>query len=179
MISTLIVNGLIIYREGCYVPDHIGQMELLAQQLHQAHRNAVGAQLAALGLGEVGHPMLLTILKTSQEAGTEGQCLAQRELAERLHISPAAVANSLKSLEKGGYIRREPGTKDARRNQVLLTDKGRQAVDGCQRAFAAVSAQMLEGFSPSEREQLLSFRRRMLQNLLGQLPAKPQSKEEP
>lgn len=157
--------------------DSIGQMELLAQQLHQAQRSAVGTQLAARGLGEVGHPVLLTILQSTRQAGEAGRCPAQRELAQALHISPSAVANSLKSLEKGGYIRREPGEGDARRNQVLLTDKGRRAVEGCQQAFEAVSRQMLAGFTPQEKEQLLSFRRRMLQNLLS--PGQTQAKEEP
>ena len=145
--------------------DTISQIELLAQQLHHAHRNAVGAQLTARGLGEVGHPVLLTILQSAQQASADGRPPAQRELAQLLHISPAAVANSLKSLEKGGYIHRQPERGDARRNQVLLTDKGRQAVEGCQQAFTTVSRQMLEGFTPQEVELLLSFRRRMLENL--------------
>lgn len=137
------------------------QLELLSQQLHQAHRSAVSAGLSARGLDEVGHPILLTILQSSD------QPFAQRDLAELLHISPPAVANSLKSLEKGGYIHREPFQEDARRNQVVLTDKGRQAVEGCHAVFDAVSRQMLEGFSPQEQEQLLAFRQRMLANLRG------------
>ena len=38
------------------------EMELLARQINQAHRSAVHSQLQAAGLGEVGHPMLLSIL---------------------------------------------------------------------------------------------------------------------
>lgn len=140
------------------------EMELLTRRLNQAHRSAVQAELAAAGLGEVGHPMLLAILHGACQGDPEGQCHAQRELAELLHITPAAVANSLKSLEKGGYILRRPGS-DARRNQVLLTDKGRRAVDTCQQVFESVSRRMLAGFSPEEAELLLSFRRRMLDNL--------------
>ena len=147
------------------MPVSSSQLELLSQQLNQAHRNAVNAELAARGLGEVGHPMLLTILKSSGSENSEGQCGAQRDLAELLHISPAAVANSLKSLERGGYVRREPGQKDARRNRVMLTDKGRAAVEGCQAAFQAVSERMLAGFTREERDQLLALRRRMLENL--------------
>lgn len=153
------------------------EMELLARQLNQAHRAAVQAELAAAGLGEVGHPMLLAILHSSCQENPEGECHAQRELAELLHITPAAVANSLKSLEKGGYIRRRPGP-DARRNQVLLTEKGRRAVDACQQAFESVSRRMLAGFSPQETELLLSFRRRMLDNLCAGVPDKTLKKEE-
>ncbi len=154
------------------------ELELLSRQINQAHRAAVQAELNAAGLAEVGHPMLLSILCSSDGEDREGTCHAQRDLAELLHISPAAVANSLKSLERGGYIHRQPG-RDARRNQVLLTEKGQQAVLGCQQAFETVSRRMLDGFSPAEQRQLFSFRRRMLRNLRSASPAQPQTKEEP
>lgn len=154
------------------------QTELLNQQLHQAHRNAVNSELSAQGLGEIGHPMLLTILKSFGNDDCTCSCPSQQDLAKRLHISPAAVANSLKSLEKGEYIRREPVQGDARRNQVLLTEKGRRAVEGCQRAFETVSQRMLTGFTPEENETLLVFRQRMLDNLRDAYPPSVQTKEE-
>ena len=139
--------------------DVFHEMDLLSRQLHQAHRTAVQTELNAAGLREVGHPMLLNIL----ESGAD--CCAQRDLAELLHISPAAVANSLKSLEKGGYIRREPGQRDARRNRVILTEKGTQAVSGCRDVFRRVDARMMAGFSQEELTQLAQLQRRMLDNL--------------
>ena len=147
------------------MPADTGQLELLDRQLHQAYRNAVNAELGARGLGEIGHPMLLTILETSEGAPPHGPCRAQRDLAELLHISPAAVSNSLKSLERGGYIRREPGPTDARRSRVLLTDKGRSAVEGCRAAFQAVSRRMLAGITEEEKARLTDLCGRMLANL--------------
>lgn len=152
------------------------EMELLSRQINQAHRAAVQRELVTAGLGEVGHPMLLTILEST--CGGTPEHSAQRELADFLHISPAAVANSLKSLEKGGYIRREPGQGDARRNRVSLTDKGEKAVEGCQRAFESVARRMLAGFSQEEQECLIAFRRRMLDNLRHPT-VQTQVKEEP
>ena len=70
---------------------------VLEHQMHQAHRNAVQAELSAAGLQEVGHPLLLCILRSAGERCPDGQ--AQRELAELLNISPPAVAASLKSLD--------------------------------------------------------------------------------
>lgn len=154
------------------------QIELLNQQLHQAHRNAVNSELSAQGLGEIGHPMLLTILKHFREDDPDCPCPSQQELAKRLHISPAAVANSLKSLERGGYIHRNPVQGDARRNQVRLTEKGHGAVEGCQRVFETVSQRMLTGFTPEEKEHLLAFRQRMLANLWDAYPPSVQTKEE-
>ena len=156
-----------------------GQLELLNQQLHQAHRNAVNTELTARGLSEVGHPMLLTILQRSEDGGQAEQCQAQRDLAQTLNISPAAVANSLKSLERGGYIRREPGRGDARRNRVLLTEKGCQAVEDCNQVFQVVANRALAGFTDDEQEQLRLFRQRMLNNLRGYRPAPTKTKEEP
>ena len=140
------------------------EMELLSRSLSNAHRSAVQAELNAAGLEKVGHPMLVSILQSAGE-DPEGQCQAQRELADLLHVSPAAVANSLKGLERDGYIRREPWQKDARRNRVFLTAKGSAAVEGCRNVFRRVSDRMMAGFSPEELEQLAQFQRRMLDNL--------------
>lgn len=144
--------------------DQFHEMDLLSRQMNQAHRAAVQAELNAAGLKEVGHPMLMSILQSAEE-DPGGQCQAQRELADLLHVSPAAVANSLKCLERDGYIRREPWARDARRNRVLLTQKGAAAVEGCRDVFRRVSARMMAGFSPEELHQLAQFQRRMIDNL--------------
>ena len=141
------------------------QLVFLDRQLHNAHRNAISTELAARGLSEVGHPLLLTILQSSVGAPSGGSCMAQRDLAELLHISPAAVSSSLKSLEKSGYIAREPDPSDARCTRVLLTAKGRDAVEGCRAAYSAVTLRMLSGLSEEDKEQLLQLQQRMLQNL--------------
>ena len=142
------------------------EMELLSRSLNQAHRAAAQTELNAAGLNEVGHPMLVSILQSADE-DPDGQFQAQRELADLLHVSPAAVANSLKCLERDGYVRREPWPKDARRNRVILTEKGAVAVEGCRAVFLRVSTRMMAGFSPEELNQLARFQRRMLDNLLN------------
>ena len=142
------------------------EMELLSRSLSNAHRSAVQAELNAAGLEKVGHPMLVSILQSADE-DPDGQFQAQRELADLLHVSPAAVANSLKCLERDGYVRREPWPRDARRNRVILTETGAVAVEGCRAVFLRVSTRMMAGFSPEELNQLARFQRRMLDNLLN------------
>ena len=144
--------------------DRFHEMDLLSRQLHQSHRAAIQAELNAAGLEKVGHPMLVSILQSADE-DPEGQFQAQRELADLLHVSPPAIANSLKCLERDGYVRREPWPEDARRNRVILTEKGAAAVQGCRNVFRRVSDRMMAGFSPEELEQLAQFQRRMLDNL--------------
>lgn len=46
---------------------------LLEHQLHLARQNAIQTELAAAGLQEVGHPMLMCILHTAGARGADGQ----------------------------------------------------------------------------------------------------------
>ena len=113
--------------------------------------------------------MILSILKHLEQ--TQTQSFSQRDMARALDISPAAVTNSLKSMEQSGYVSRAPEQEDARRNRVELTEKGRSAVEECEQAFLAVSRRMLAGFTPEEQALLVEFRGRMLNNLRGSAPA--------
>ena len=123
---------------------------VLEHQMHQAHRNAVQAELSAAGLQEVGHPLLLCILRSAGERCPDGQ--AQRELAELLNISPPAVAASLKSLEKKGYIHREP-----------------EPGDDCFACLQRVTRRMFTGFTTEEQAVMRGFYLRMLENLQAPL----------
>ena len=138
---------------------------VLERQLHQARQGAIQAELTAAGLQEVGHPMLLCVLGITGEQHPDAPVRTQRELARLLHVSPAAVTTSLKSLERKGYILREPGDGDARCNRVLLTDKGRQAVKDCLACLQRVSRRMYAGFTTEEQAIMRSFYLRMLDNL--------------
>lgn len=130
--------------------------------LHRAHRRRVSEEWNARGLGDVGAPMILAALYSSEKEGT---LLSQRELARALRLSPATVAVSLKNLEGKGYLSRTADVGDQRRNLVQLTDKGRDAVEKGSEAFLAVEEQMLADFSEAEKEQLTGFFIRMLKNL--------------
>lgn len=90
---------------------------------------------------------------------------SQVQLAEHMDISPAAVAVSLKKLENGGYIRRQNRQKDNRSNQIVITDKGRQAVDISIEIFRGLDNMLYQGFSEKELQQLCGFYDRMCFNL--------------
>lgn len=130
--------------------------------LHHAHHRRVSEEWNVRGLGDVGAPMILAALYSSEKEGT---VLSQRELARALRLSPATVAVSLKNLEGKGYLSRTADAGDQRRNLVQLTDKGRDAVEKGSEAFLAVEEQMLADFSEAEKEQLTGFFIRMLKNL--------------
>ncbi len=136
----------------------------LFHSLHQTHRKRVMEEQSARGLGDLGAPMLLMVVLRGESRGVE---YSQREVAQAMHLSPATVAVSLKSLERLGYVERHTDRRDARRNLIATTVKGRRAVEACGELFRAVDEKMLAGFSPDERRQLTGFFQRMLANLGG------------
>ena len=95
----------------------------------------------------------------------ESRGLTQEALAQRLHVSPATIANSLKSLERMGYITRQSDPADGRKKRIAITDKGRDARSRCIAVFDRVDNQLYAGFSPQELEQLRQYYQRMLDNL--------------
>lgn len=89
---------------------------------------------------------------------------SQTELAERLEISPAAVAVSLKKLEKSGFISRQCQENDNRVNQVVVTEKGWKTIDLSTQYFKEMENAFLNGFSLEELKRLEVFLERMIKN---------------
>ena len=135
------------------------------QAVARARKQLMLTELAKRGLGDLGNPVLLFLLRER-----EGRVSSQRELSDALRISPATVAVSLKSLERGGYVEKLPGEDDQRRKAVHLTDRGREALETCLQIFEDIDRRMLDGFSPGEMEQVRTFQLRMLCNLRRALP---------
>lgn len=89
---------------------------------------------------------------------------SQTELAERLEISSAAVAVSLKKLEKSGFISRQCQENDNRVNQVVITEKGWEIIDQSVQYFKEMDKAFLKDFSLEELRQLEAFLERMIKN---------------
>ena len=140
---------------------------ILFQSVERARKQAIQTELSRRGLGTLGQPMILFLLK---DKGREGRIAAQKELSDAMHVSPATVAVSLKSLEREGYVEKLADETDQRRKAVRLTPKGEDAIQRCVQVFEAVDQSMFEGFRPEETRQACGYLMRMLHNLRGDLP---------
>ena len=89
---------------------------------------------------------------------------SQTELADELDISSAAVAVTLKKLEKAGYISRQCSAEDNRMNHVVMTDKGKRIIDISHSYFQEVENALFVGFSEEEMALLEKFFLRIIQN---------------
>jgi len=81
----------------------------------------------------------------------------QRELAEKLGVAQSRVVALVDSLETAGLIIRERSATD-RRSQVLqVTDSGRDLLANLRTAAEAQEAELAEGLSADDRDQLYAL----------------------
>lgn len=94
-----------------------------------------------------------------------GNNVSQRDLAETLNITPAAVAVTLKKLEKNGLVGRKMAEKDNRYNEVVLTEKGKKIVKESYKVFKYADEKMFDGFSMEELDTFEGYLNRIKDNL--------------
>ncbi len=94
----------------------------------------------------------------------ENPDISQTMLAEKLEVSPAAVAVSLKKLEKSGYIARQCSEDDNRINRVVITEKGQDVIEKSINYFKEMDRTFFEGFSEEEKNQFENMLERITTN---------------
>lgn len=124
---------------------------------HCNHRNIVDARFREKGI-YFGQPPILKYLSEHNDA-------TQKEIAEFLHISPPSVATSLKRMEESGLVVRLENKKDARRNTVKLTKKGKELQNFAENTFMRIDDIAYKGFTEEEMDLMVNFIERMNTNL--------------
>lgn len=130
---------------------------MLADRLH---RSAVESAINELGIHRSQH-MILMYLSCC------GRTVSQTDIANALEISPAAVAVTLKKLEKSGLITRSPRENDARTNTIELTGEAKKLVARSGEIFGEVDTAMCAGISEEELDSLIGCMKKMIGNLRG------------
>ena len=74
---------------------------------------------------------------------------SQKELAEHLGITPAAVTGALKKLEEDGYIERTSGS-DNRYNEIKISDSGKAVVKETEKMFSEIDNRIFAGLTDDE-----------------------------
>ena len=139
------------------------QMNLIGKILvvSKEHRMAVNHYVEKNDLQKSQHRLLLVLSHLIEER----KSVSQRDLAESLSVTPAAVAVTLKKLEKSGIIVKTASEADNRYNELSITEKGERIVKDSKKAFHSTDTQMFKDFSNQELEQLGSFLDRIAENL--------------
>ena len=110
------------------------------------HRKLMDFYLARTGIYSSQHHILMEL--------SRNQFASQKEIADRMNVSSATIAVSLKKLEKGGYISKEMDDTDNRLNQITLTDKGKKVVEQSKQIFQTLNYKVFDDFEHKELEDL-------------------------
>ncbi|HNT75852.1 MAG TPA: MarR family transcriptional regulator [Anaerolineae bacterium] len=128
-------------------------------QICRINRGIMHNLVSGLGLHE-SQPYLLKAL-------WEQDGLTHSELAEWLHVSAATVSNTVKRMEKAGFVERRHDPEDERVSRVYLTEAGRDIQEQVKRMWREFEKQMFVGFSAEELATLETFLARISDNLLA------------
>ena len=136
------------------------ELVFLLLQTTRQHRKLAERRAANTDIQPSQHRMLLYLSKTETAP-------SQSEIAKRFEISPAAVSNTLKKLEKMGYVEKSSLSDDGdgRVNEIKITEKGVKEACDTREYFSYIDKAMFEGFSEEEMATLSSLLSRACQNL--------------
>lgn len=132
------------------------------------HKALIDSRVREIGIHRTQHRILMHLAR-------HGRLPSQKELADHLNVSPAAVTGSLKKIEKAGYIERTLGH-DNRYNELTITEKGRRLVSLTKKLFSETDAAIFDGFSSEELDTYITCLEKMQKNITSQL-ARSQSLE--
>ena len=149
------------------------------QRIHQAigsliragrrHHQLIERHVEALGMHRSQHHMLMVLSRM-------GRTASQKDLAQCLGISPAAVARTLKTLEADGWVEKADGA-DSRRNEISLSPEGRERVEASCSLFRMLDQRIFEDISDGEIDALAATLDRMLDNIARMEAADLKDKE--
>jgi len=119
--------------------------ELMHNLMHtdRMHRTVVENFASSMGVHRSQHMLLMYLGKCGGNA-------SQKQIADSLGISAAAVAVTLKKLESGGFITKSVRDADSRFNEVNATDKGRALAASTKELFDKLDYAMFSQISDDE-----------------------------
>ncbi len=123
------------------------------------HRQRVSERMEQIGIGGGAGPILMTL-------GCCGE-MNQKELAEKVHVSPATVSQTLKPLVKAGLIERKSDEKDARVFRLRLTQEGENKRKEAIEVFSRLDLDLLGPLSEEEQIVLTSLLHKMEAHMKG------------
>lgn len=130
----------------------VPQLDVVFRRVSKLHHQTVSALLSGKGVYP-GQPGLLRNL-----AEKDGQ--SQKELAEKMGITPATLNVMIVRMEKAGLVNRKPDAHDQRISRVYLTGQGMDAHMGIRDIIDLMDDTCFANFSVEEK---IIFRRLLFQ----------------
>ncbi len=110
--------------------------------VNRMHKRAIETVIDDIGIHRSKHQVLMKLAKRESVR-------SQKEIADELGITQAAMTVSLSKLERDGLILRTAG-KDNRYNEISITEKGREIVEKSREYFTVIDRKTLAGLTDDE-----------------------------
>jgi DNA-binding MarR family transcriptional regulator len=88
--------------------------------------------------------------------------VTQKDLAERLQLTPAAISNSIREMERFGLVRRQHDPDDARVLRLHLSEQGQKLFDEQQEIRCRGMADLLSALPLAEQHMIVELLERAL-----------------
>lgn len=124
------------------------------------YKQAIELFVKRYGMQRSQHRLLMTMTSMNN-----GGPVSQRDVAQEMKVTPAAIAVNLKKLAAFGMVEKVMSEKDNRFNDVVFTKKGLDTVKESKDQFKAFDDIALNGFSNEEKAVLIGFLQRMSANM--------------
>ena len=121
-------------------------------RLWRASHTRTAAALQSVGLT----PPLFAVLnyvRTNKGA-------IQQQIGSAMGIDASTMVSLIDQLERAGLAKRRLHPQDRRAREVLITPKGRQALERARELAEEVEGVVLQGLSPAERRRLVTLLRK-------------------
>ena len=126
----------------------------IAAQMARLFTKAVSDAIAPLDLAPAQFMVLRELWKLDG--------LTQSELARRLEVEQATMANTLKRMARDGLILRKPHPGDSRAQCVGLTDRARRLEKPAKAAVKQVNARAVAPLTRKEQKRFVELSRRVV-----------------
>jgi DNA-binding MarR family transcriptional regulator len=131
-------------------------VELMIHTKHM-HKTLLESRLKVTGLYGTQHRILMHL-------ACHCKLQSQKELADHLQITPAAVTGALKKLESDGYIEKTLGH-DNRFNEIEITEKGLAVVERSKEIFITTDKSLFIGFTNNELDMYILCLEKLKKNI--------------
>ena len=96
---------------------------------------------------------------------SQNKKLSQKNLANKLNVTPASVSVIVHQMESEGLLVRIPDERDGRQVNLLLTEKGQNLVPRVKNSWSEIQEKITSGLHESEKATLLHLLRKVEKNL--------------
>ena len=118
----------------------------LASQASRLFTKALNNRMSTFGVSAGQWPLLLHLW--------EQDGLSQKDLSRRVGIEAPTTTNTIKRMERDGFIQRNRNSRDRREIKVHLTDKGHELRDDLLPFVQEVNALATHGMTPQDKTRL-------------------------